>query len=264
MDAEDGDLVAVGCRKAQAASGLPTARVKERLGSLKSERAVSLIAIHAHASRMCFRREAIAEAEAAKPATSHWPRRLARDSARHHRSGRRQGSRRRGVCRARHRSEQSRRLHRQRRHRRRRPLREARLGARPRGAGARQFGLFPRPRRADAAGAHLQRSVLAAAARGPRRACGAHGDRRRRPQALAHVPPHPDALGREAALRAGAGRHRRPHRRRSPRRWSRSRARAALRRLSSGEARARRARPARSRSAGAQDPAEGRRHASTA
>ena len=28
--------------------GLPTARVKERLGSLKSERAVSLIAIHAH------------------------------------------------------------------------------------------------------------------------------------------------------------------------------------------------------------------------
>ena len=34
--------------------------------------------------------------------------------------------------------------------------------ARPRGAEARQFGLFPRPRRADAAGAHLQRSLLAA------------------------------------------------------------------------------------------------------
>ena len=42
-------------------------------------------------------------------------------------------------------------------------LRAAGLRARPRGAGARQFGLFPRPRRADAAGAHLQRSVLAAA-----------------------------------------------------------------------------------------------------
>ena len=38
------------------------------------------------------------------------------------------------------------------------------LGARPRSAGARQFGLFPRPRRADAARAHLQRSVLAAPA----------------------------------------------------------------------------------------------------
>ena len=49
----------------------------------------------------------------------------------------------------------------------------------------RQLGLFPRPRRADAAGAHLQRSVLAAAGRGSRRARRAHGDRRRRPQALA-------------------------------------------------------------------------------
>ena len=34
--------------------------------------------------------------------------------------------------------------------------------ARPRGAAARQLGLFPRPRRADAARAHLQRPVLAA------------------------------------------------------------------------------------------------------
>ena len=63
----------------------------------------------------------------------------------------------------------------------------ARLRARPRGAGARQLGLFPRPRRADAARAHLQRPVLAAAGRGSRRARGAHGDRRRRPQALAHA-----------------------------------------------------------------------------
>ena len=31
--------------------------------------------------------------------------------------------------------------------------------------------------------------------RGPRRARGAHGHRRRRPQALAHLPPHHDALG---------------------------------------------------------------------
>ena len=79
--------------------------------------------------------------------------------------------------------------------------------------GARQFGLFPRPRGADAAGAHFQRSVLAASARGPRRACRAHGDRRRRPQALAHLPPRHDALGRQAVLPTGAIRHRRAHRR---------------------------------------------------
>ena len=76
-------------------------------------------------------------------------------------------------------------------------LRAARLGARPRGAAARQLGLFPRPGRADAAGAHLERSVLAASGRGSRGARGAHGDRRRWTQALAHVPPRADALGRE-------------------------------------------------------------------
>jgi hypothetical protein len=43
------------------------------------------------------------------------------------------------------------RLERDRRHRRRQLLRPPRLGARPRGAGARQQRLFPRPRGADAA-----------------------------------------------------------------------------------------------------------------
>ena len=38
----------------------------------------------------------------------------------------------------------------------------SRHGARPRGAHSRQFGLFPRPRRADAARAHIERSLLAA------------------------------------------------------------------------------------------------------
>ena len=42
--------------------------MRERLGSLKTERAVSLIAIHAHDIPNVFPREAIAEAEAAKPA----------------------------------------------------------------------------------------------------------------------------------------------------------------------------------------------------
>ena len=54
-------------------------------------------------------------------------------------------------------------------------------------------------------GAHLQRSLLAGAGAAARRARGAHGDRRRWPQALAQLPPDPDALGRQAQLRAGAG-----------------------------------------------------------
>jgi ribonuclease R len=67
-EARDGDLVAV---ETQAPSrfGLPKGRVVERLGSLASERAVSLIAIHAHGIPSVFRRETMQEAEAAKPAT---------------------------------------------------------------------------------------------------------------------------------------------------------------------------------------------------
>lgn len=66
-EAVDGDLVAVQLTK-HGRFGLPTARVTERLGSLTSERAVSLIAIHAHEIPHVFRREALAEAEAARPA----------------------------------------------------------------------------------------------------------------------------------------------------------------------------------------------------
>ncbi len=65
--AVDGDLVAAEIGR-QGRFGLPTARVKERLGSLPSERAVSLIAIHAHGIPHVFPREALAEAEAARPA----------------------------------------------------------------------------------------------------------------------------------------------------------------------------------------------------
>ena len=67
-DAQDGDLIAVETSRAPRL-GLPTARVVERLGSLKSERAVSLIAIHAHGIPSVFRRETQQEADAAKPAT---------------------------------------------------------------------------------------------------------------------------------------------------------------------------------------------------
>ena len=67
-EAQDGDLVAVETGRAPR-FGRPTARVVERLGSLESERAVSLIAIHAHSIPSMFRRDTLAEAEAAKPAT---------------------------------------------------------------------------------------------------------------------------------------------------------------------------------------------------
>jgi ribonuclease R len=66
--AQDGDLVTVELSK-QRAYGLPQARVREKLGSLKSERAVSLIAIHAHGIPNVFSREALAESERAGNAT---------------------------------------------------------------------------------------------------------------------------------------------------------------------------------------------------
>ncbi|WP_020178306.1 ribonuclease R [Methylopila sp. M107] len=67
--AKDGDLIAAEILKSRKHYGLPTARVREKLGSLKSEKAVSLIAIHTHAIPNVFSRDASAEAEAAKPAT---------------------------------------------------------------------------------------------------------------------------------------------------------------------------------------------------
>jgi ribonuclease R len=67
MDAQDGELVAADVSK-EGRFGLPSGKIKERLGSLKSERAVSLIAIHAHGIPHVFSREALAEADAAKSA----------------------------------------------------------------------------------------------------------------------------------------------------------------------------------------------------
>ncbi len=66
--ASDGDLVAVEVAR-QGRFGLPTGSVVERLGSLKSEKAVSLIAIHAHGIPHSFSRSLMADAEAARPAT---------------------------------------------------------------------------------------------------------------------------------------------------------------------------------------------------
>src|SRR6516165_12505784 len=66
--AADGDLVAVEVAR-QGRFGLPAGSVVERLGSLKSEKAVSLIAIHAHGIPHTFSRSLMGEADAARPAT---------------------------------------------------------------------------------------------------------------------------------------------------------------------------------------------------
>ncbi len=68
MEAKDGDLISVELLRGRG-YGLPSGKVKERLGSLKTERAVSLIAIHAHEIPNVFPPTALAEADAAKPAT---------------------------------------------------------------------------------------------------------------------------------------------------------------------------------------------------
>ncbi len=66
-EAQDGDLVAVDSLS-RAKMGLPQARVRERLGSMNSEKAISLIAINTHGIPDLFRPETLEAAEAAKPA----------------------------------------------------------------------------------------------------------------------------------------------------------------------------------------------------
>jgi ribonuclease R len=65
--AEDGDLVSVDLVRTRG-YGLASAKVKERLGSLATEKAVSLIAIHSHDIPQAFSPSALREAEDAKPA----------------------------------------------------------------------------------------------------------------------------------------------------------------------------------------------------
>jgi ribonuclease R len=66
--AEDGDLVSVDLVRSRG-YGLASGKVKERLGSLASEKAVSLIAIHSHEIPQAFSPAALRDAEEAKPAT---------------------------------------------------------------------------------------------------------------------------------------------------------------------------------------------------
>jgi ribonuclease R len=67
-EAKDGDLVSVDLIRTRG-YGLASGKVKERLGSLATEKAVSLIAIHAHDIPQVFSPATLREAEAAKPAT---------------------------------------------------------------------------------------------------------------------------------------------------------------------------------------------------
>jgi len=66
--AEDGDLVSVDLVRTRG-YGLASGKVKERLGSLSSEKAISLIAIHAHEIPQAFSPGALREAEQAQPAS---------------------------------------------------------------------------------------------------------------------------------------------------------------------------------------------------
>jgi ribonuclease R len=68
LDAKDGDLVSVDLIRTRG-FGLASGRVKERLGSISSEKAISLIAIHAHDIPLAFSQAALREAEEAKPAS---------------------------------------------------------------------------------------------------------------------------------------------------------------------------------------------------
>ncbi|MCJ9734729.1 RNB domain-containing ribonuclease, partial [Bradyrhizobium sp. PRIMUS42] len=65
--AQDGDLVSVDIVRTRS-FGLASGRVKEKLGSVKSEKAISLIAIYAHDIPLQFSPAAEREAEAAEPA----------------------------------------------------------------------------------------------------------------------------------------------------------------------------------------------------
>ncbi|WP_407170024.1 ribonuclease R [Bradyrhizobium sp. ORS 111] len=66
--AKDGDLISVDLIRGRG-YGLGLGRVKERLGSIASEKAISLIAIHTHDIPQVFSSSALREAEEAKPAT---------------------------------------------------------------------------------------------------------------------------------------------------------------------------------------------------
>ena len=257
-EAEDGDLVAATVAK-HGRYGLAHATVRERLGSLKSEKAVSLVAIHAHAIPHVFPESALAEAERAEPATpagrEDWralplvtidpPDAKDHDDAVHAVADDDPANPGGHVVTV--------------------AIADVAAYVRPGSALDREAVergnsvYFPDrvvPMLPERISNDLCSLRAAGASPGAR---GAHDHRRRRAQAAPHVPSRAHALGREALLRAGARRHRRPTRRHhGP--AAGAGAETALGRLCLREAGARYARTARPRPAGAQDPPERGRH----
>src|SRR5437868_6971935 len=68
--AEDGDLVSVDLMRTRG-YGLGSGKVKERLGSLSSEKAISLIAIHAHEIPQAFSPSAVRDRKSTRLNSSH-------------------------------------------------------------------------------------------------------------------------------------------------------------------------------------------------
>ena len=152
---------------------------------------------------MCFRRPSLKEAEAAQPPSAGRPRGLAQAAARHHRSGRRQGSRRRRARRARQRSEESRRLSSSASPSPTSPHYVRPGSALDREALVRGNSVYFPDRVVPMLPERISNDLCSLRPqRGPRRARGAHGHRRRRPQALAQLPSRADPLRREAQLRS--------------------------------------------------------------
>ena len=131
--------------------GSPRARIVERLGAVDASRRDQPPGdrLIRHSDRVSGRRARRGRGGAAGRARPGAP--ICASCPGHDRRQRRARFRRRGLGRARSRPGQSRRLASRRRDRRCRLVCAARQRARPRGRAARQFGLFPRPRRADAA-----------------------------------------------------------------------------------------------------------------
>ena len=178
-DEGDGARTATSCASNWSAAAVSRRRGREcsKASAIPSDqRKISLIAIHAHGIPEDFPESVIEECEDLEPPTMAGRTDLRDTAAPHHRSARRARPRRRRVCRSRRQCRQ------QRRHGSSivaiadvahyiRPGTQARS----RSAAARQLGLFPRPRRADAAGENLKRPLFAARRRGAALPRGAHG-----------------------------------------------------------------------------------------
>ena len=191
-------------------AGPPRARARaHRADERSAHRQPDLDRRQRHPGRVPAGRARGGRARQGRPAGR--PARPAPDAAGHHRRRGRARLRRCGVRRAR--PGPSRRLAPAGRHRRRRLVRAPRQAARPRRLPPRHLGLFPRPRRADAARGALQPLVLAGAARGPPGAGGRDVDRRRGRAQAPPLPPRHDALGRAPHLHPRPARHGRHARR---------------------------------------------------